>query len=241
MKSIRKLIPAIVMLLVSLTLATSSTYAWFSMNKQVSATGMEITAKSESVFLLISETHTTADDIQEEKATLIEHTVNPSDALVFPSAHEATTGTEFATVGKWYTANSDDPALSTIDSTTKTALTSFTDYVIHYTYYFTVADGSKTATNLRVSSYTITANNTATGDNTTITPVKTVVTCGANYEEFSSTMTAGSVMLYTSEITNETVVTIDVYIYYDGNNTNVFTNNIDNLDGATIAIEFSVT
>ena len=38
-----------------------------------------------------------------------------------------------------------------------------------------------------------------------------------------------------------TVLTVKIYIYYDGNNTNVFTNNAANLTGATIDLAFDVT
>lgn len=46
MKKFMKLIPAFVMLLVSAILVSTATYAWFSMNTQVTATGMEVKARS---------------------------------------------------------------------------------------------------------------------------------------------------------------------------------------------------
>ena len=53
MKKLKKLIPAFCMLLVSVAMLGTSTFAWFSMNKEVKATGMQITAKSDSLYLLI--------------------------------------------------------------------------------------------------------------------------------------------------------------------------------------------
>ena len=44
MKNTRKLIPAVVMLLVSAVLMSTASFAWFSMNKEVTATGMTVTA-----------------------------------------------------------------------------------------------------------------------------------------------------------------------------------------------------
>lgn len=44
MKALKKLVPTICMLLVSAVLLGSSTYAWFSMNTQVTATGMSVKA-----------------------------------------------------------------------------------------------------------------------------------------------------------------------------------------------------
>lgn len=46
-KSLRKLIPTFVMLVITAALVGTSTYAWFSMNTNVTATGMTVTAKAE--------------------------------------------------------------------------------------------------------------------------------------------------------------------------------------------------
>lgn len=44
-KAMRKMIPAVIMLLISAMLVGTSTYAWFSMNKTVTVTGMSVKAK----------------------------------------------------------------------------------------------------------------------------------------------------------------------------------------------------
>lgn len=54
----KKIIPSICMLLVTAVLMGTSTYAWFSMNRVVKATGMQVTA-STSANLIISETDIT--------------------------------------------------------------------------------------------------------------------------------------------------------------------------------------
>ena len=59
MKKFRKLLPALSMLLISALLMGSSTFAWFSMNTTVSATGMKATAAAPSS-LLISVTSSTS-------------------------------------------------------------------------------------------------------------------------------------------------------------------------------------
>ena len=43
--TLKKLVPAIVMLLISASLLGTSTFAWFSMNRAVKVTGMSITTK----------------------------------------------------------------------------------------------------------------------------------------------------------------------------------------------------
>lgn len=53
MKHTKKLIPAIGMLLLSACMLVTSTFAWFSMNTTVRATGMSVTAKGDQVYLQI--------------------------------------------------------------------------------------------------------------------------------------------------------------------------------------------
>ena len=55
MKLSKKLLPAILMLVVSAIMLTTSSFAWFSMNTNVSATDMTVTAKADQVFLQISD------------------------------------------------------------------------------------------------------------------------------------------------------------------------------------------
>lgn len=59
MKKMRKLIPAFAMLLVSAIMMSTASFAWFTMNDQVQATGMQVQAKA-SGNLLISENPMTA-------------------------------------------------------------------------------------------------------------------------------------------------------------------------------------
>lgn len=61
MKKTIKLIPAIVMLLVSAILVSTSTYAWFSMNTKVNVTGMEIKAVVQDNLLIAKATSGAAD------------------------------------------------------------------------------------------------------------------------------------------------------------------------------------
>lgn len=58
MKAMKKLIPTICMLLVSAVLLGTSTYAWFSMNKSVTATGMQVKATTPAS-VEISQDHST--------------------------------------------------------------------------------------------------------------------------------------------------------------------------------------
>ena len=65
----KKIIPSICMLLVTAVLMGTSTYAWFSMNKTVTATGMKVSA-STSANLIISENKITKFDSTNNKYTI---------------------------------------------------------------------------------------------------------------------------------------------------------------------------
>ena len=58
----KKLIPAICMLLVATMLLAGSTFAWFSMNTVVTATGMQVTAKAEEGIVITNSEKSTWSD-----------------------------------------------------------------------------------------------------------------------------------------------------------------------------------
>lgn len=239
MKKMRKLIPALCMLLLSATMLTTSTFAWFSMNKEVRATGMQITAKSDSIYLLISSAKKTASEIQTENAITTALTITSEDSKVYPSAHKAITNiSEAATATNWYYDIAVDSSASTGKGTqTELSSTNFSQYVLHKTVYMTVAKGSNPATNIKVSA-SITSNSTATGGSATLAPVKVLVGVGANIVELDSTTTSSDTVLVAS-LDDASVETVEIYIYYNGADAAVYTNNIANLDGANIDLTFT--
>ena len=272
MNKFKKLVPAICMLLVSAVLMGTSTFAWFSMNTSVTATGMQIQAKSDTTYLMIGSGETdTAEEIQAATAnTTTALTVSETDSKVYASAPVMDeTGVGYTAVGKqnvagttidgntikagaaittkaaaalatnWYTASATAPDASTIDATSARQLSSLTGYVIKKTVYLTVAVGANPANNLSVTAR-ITAK---TGAATIITPVKILVVSDNDVvTTLSSTSLTGD--LYTTgknaNITSTAVHTVDIYIYYDGNDANVKTTNKANLAAVDIELTFNV-
>ena len=236
MKKFRKLVPALCMLLISAVLLGTSTFAWFSMNTTVTATGMQVTAKTDHTYLLISDTNDkdalqtdpTADDRK------VDFAMGTASSLA-PSAHETLTkGTDAATVGKWYSAQGKTPDKTDMKDDTKTPLTSFDGYVLTKSVYITVTKDSKIATNLKVSA-TITKNTTATD----IAPLKVLVVCGDKYVELApDALTSATVLA--DQIKSDALTKVDIYIYYDGAHANVTTNNSANLGGAAVELTFAV-
>ena len=84
MKKTLKLIPAIAMLLISAVLVSTSTYAWFSMNKTVTASGMKVKAVAEGSIIITSTAALPADGT---KAT--DYNFNDASATaLYASTHD---------------------------------------------------------------------------------------------------------------------------------------------------------
>ena len=259
---VKKLIPALSMLLVSAILLGSSTYAWFSMNTQVSATGMQIQAKSNETFLLINATETTAAGIQtaaltDETVTVNEEVYPASPALTAAEAAYLTTSgkdvtgatittagvqvdnaAKAATVTDWFTAKALVQSDELIDTTTARQLTAWTDYVVVQSFHLTVAAGAEDANNL-----TVTPTITQYGAGSDADAVKfLVVTSDGGYAAISTADNGNAVDIKGSNtnLTDSTVLDVTLYIYYDGDESMVYTTNRSALTGATIDLQFDV-
>ena len=228
MKLTKRLIPAFAMLLVSAVLMSTASFAWFSMNTTVTAKGMQVTAKTDAIFLEINGANDGADY----------KTIGTSnvDEKLYPAAHENFTDVaDVNTPGNWYYMYSDDPqaweGVTTGENGGKTPLTAFTNYVAVTTFSVKLNENSvETAYDLYVSAIDIPANSGIS-----------VVIVGENgYQEFTSrvdeiTFDANNVI---SDTVTQTAQTITVYIYFNGNNENVYSNNITALAGA---VQFTLT
>ncbi len=230
-----QLLAAVAMVLVAAIALGGSTFAWFANNSAVTATGMQVTAISAETFLLISSTNTTAAAIQTENKTTTALTVTAEEAKVYPAAHNTIANTTDAAVGSWYTGFSADPSAVTLDNATKTTLTSYDNYVIHKQVWITVAKNSSPVKELKVKA-TI-----AAAGSKTITQAKVLVTSASAAAEMSSASPSPTTILSSGNITDTTVLPLDIYIFIDGNDSAVYTNNFNNLDTATINLEFTAT
>lgn len=259
--AVKKLIPAAGMLALSASMLATSTYAWFSMNKTVTVNSMQITAKSNNAYLLIgTDANDTASEIQgiDPIARTIALTVADSDSAKYPSkpkeSSEIGTGKLFetgtpvtdyasaASQANWYTAQNDNPAASTDSVKNQISLTSenFGDYVIKKTVYLTLAEGSNDANTLTVTP-TIALKSGETG--TDISAVKVLVVTDDNNIVTLTSSTSGAQSLHAvtdTTLTDSDVVTVDIYIYYDGSEAAVTTNDIADLAAATISLNFDV-
>ncbi len=245
MKKFRKLVPALCMLLISAVLLGTSTFAWFSMNTTVTATGMQVTAKSNFTYLVIGKT---AEEVKGENfnGTKVDFAMNKGEELL-PSAHEtlenaaAVKELEGEKYKNWYTSTSSDRNQSVTNPETKTSIgkDDLGNYVLQQTVYLALAPDSVKAASI-TATVAITATNTATGDDTTIAPVKVLVVTANGVYEFGTGDTSATEILTGLESTSSADAgKVEIYIYYNGADAAVTTNNFANLDGAKVEITFN--
>ncbi len=221
MKKLKKLIPAFCMLLVSVAMLGTSTFAWFSMNKEVSATGMQITAKSDNVWLVINagssfnaaNLETTATSQADETELL---PVAPKAAITNATAVDYMT-----TASNWQYSYSNSNTAAT-SSGTYTECTTLTGYIASESFYIGLNEksGATEVKNLKIKTLTLPEN---TGIKAVVVSEKVAVAAG---DVVATTVT-------------KTGVEVKVYYYIDGNDTNVYTDNIAKLTG-TVEIEFAI-
>ena len=223
----KKLIPALCMLLIAACLMGTSTYAWFSMSDKVTAQGMTVTAISDAIFLEIKGTedtgYTTAG-------------TNDVEADLYPVHHETWTAkanvTDFdlnddSTNDNWYYQYSDDSNSYNSNLSAKTYISAFTNYVAVSEYQVKLREGSAdTAYDLYVSEIVIPEN----------TGITVVVVGQDGYKEFSASSGVGGFAFAAGDVLSNTVTgtaqTVSVYIYINGDNSNVYTDNITALTGS---------
>lgn len=149
MKKFKKLIPAFCAMLVSAAMLGTSTYAWFSVNKEVTATDMSVTAVADTQYFLIS---TTADFSGKNLSTVLttaqmtQKGINDK-AEVYPAAYGTVTGK--ITEDSWYTANVDTNGTDIVKATKITApegegkkVYQNNQYFVGYSFYVGLAENS---------------------------------------------------------------------------------------------------
>ena len=257
MKKFRKLLPALSMLLISALLMGSSTFAWFSMNTSVSATGMKVQATAPRT-LSISTTSGSgfANSV----------TVNDATAVLTPVST--------ADLSNWfYVKNAgsigfDNGALKNDTTFEKYSDTATNSYYKKFTFYLKVTGGAESANsyaNLFVKEISVKANSSTPQydlkkslrvgvkcDTTTLifAPENTAV----SYKAIASVSELGkatessiiSIAGYTkdSNVTTNigsSEVAVEVYIWFEGQDENCKSSNAVTLETYTIDITFNVS
>ena len=230
MKKTKIIIPALGLLLLSTAASVTGTVAWFAANATVTAQGMSVSAKSDSVFL----------EIQGAQDAGYTSTGNANlTGQLLPVAHESWDSVDDieSFTNNWYYRYSDKTDDADSNMTTKSYISAFEvdenhKYVATTSFSVKLHDGSADkAYDLYVSSVTIAAD----------TGITVVIAGEDGYQEFSASQAATIAFdndnVLADEVTS-TAQNINVYIYIDGNNDNVYSDNIDALTGA---VSFQLT
>jgi hypothetical protein len=270
-----KLMSAIGMLTVSAAMLVSSTFAWFSMNKTVRASTMNISATSANPYLVISESQTGTFDTNAD-AMVISPAAATELKLVTPlnvasnvayyanatdkATPTTTTPSKFTNASSvlWGTTISSDP--SAAQGTNVTDLVGGTgfdngtlaDYAQTSELWFKVlgnaaANGGK-GENLTFTNVTFTNENgnTVAASGRVLLVSETGKYQLIKFKNGTVDKTAAADATYFSgdaallaEVTT-TPAKITAYFYFDGTDTDAYTNNATNLSGITASFTFAV-
>lgn len=248
-KSLKKqLAAAIAMLLVAVVALGSASYAWFVSNNTVKATTSTISAQSNAPFLMIDKTAITTDS-----TTSISYATDANVAL-YP-----------AQVVK----NSDNtPLFKSAYASAATAATELNDsrydvgnageavdgkFAIKESFKIGTADAKAGSfKDLKVSKVELTSD----GTNGLEAAMSVLVICGDKWAVYKASDNGAVLTKYKDDVDatgNNTggvlagsiaaasSVDVDVYVFYDGSETNVYTNNLSNLTAIGATITFTAT
>ncbi|MBC5683562.1 hypothetical protein [Ruminococcus hominis] len=255
----KQLAAAIAMVCVAAVALGSSTYAWFVSNNTVKGTTTNISAQSNAAFMVIDKTVTSqnsgteasyegnAKPLYPAKVDLIANAVTTGDGekgYVMQSAFASDAGattmkteTLFDIVG---TADANGITGTAVTGTADAAVQS--QFAIKQTFYIGEKTGTTELKNLRVSDVKMTVDST---EKDLTNAMRVLVICGDNWIVYNGTGVKqltnitedanGKFILKTDGFkgvgtTNQ--VKVDMYVYYDGDDTNVYTKNLAQLQTA---------
>ncbi len=251
----RQMGAAIAMVLVAAIALAASTYAWFVSNNQVKATTATVSAQSNAPFLKIAKT---GGELTDTVATWVAgEGVNTN---LYPSqwANEVTKGTyQFESAyGKSATEatilEKSRFAVGGVDAeaTPKYALKQSFDIG-------TTEEKAGSFKDLKVSSVSVNAGENSAGLKDALC---ILVKCGDQWAVYKADNADGTLLATygdgTTSVTNNltendkalvdelaanTRVTVDVYVFYDGSASTVYTNNEANLNNCGVTVTFSAT
>lgn len=236
-KSLKKqLMAAIAMVMVAAIALGSSTYAWFVTNNEVKATTSTISAQSNAAFMVIKYGDSAiTSDLMADSATI-------GDTPLYPAQWNTTGGkfeTAYAQTVSAATMKADSLKVIGTGGTPAEAVTD--KYAIVNT--FNISAKGTNLTNLTVSGADIkTAGNTHLDDALRVLVVSPTgwVLCDKAGVVASESDTSG---LLGDTITAGEDTEVNLYVYYDGNAEEIYTNNLANLKDAssTITVTFTAT
>lgn len=246
---------AIAMVLVAAVALGSATFAWFVSNNKVDATTSKISAQSNSAFMYIRDEKEDSKDLRTDDSSVANKELFPAHWVTADEAAAAGGNYNGKEAANFYTAfgQSADAAgyVMAPDSLKKVAAEGETEgstgaaetgrYAVKNTFFV----GSKGANleNLKVDSCSIKSD---TNDNAEFdTALRVLVKCGENWVLCGPTSvlasSSGDAVLATTVSATESK--LEMYVFYDGDDAKVYTNNLEHLNTASkrINVVFTAT
>ncbi len=235
MKTLRKILPALAMLVVSAIMLTTASFAWFAMNATADAKGMNVTLKSNTPFLLIS-ANKTLTEMQQTPDNYTTATADDNNKtgtnVLSPVAHiEGMTTSNIDTASSWYTMRGTDFSTGTgiitggSGNDGKIAINGTDGYVVKYTYNLCMDKNSPEGQNLKLAA-AVSVKDAGADTANGVKPICVIITCGDVMIELEQTDgtgwqdTANTVLASTVPNTGEALA-VNVYIYYNGDHADV--------------------
>ena len=231
----------------------SSTYAWFVTNNKVDATTSTISAQSNAAFMYIRNENNESKDLRSDVSTL-----DNTNTELYPAHWSlASESANYETAGKFYKAYAQEATASTRNQDTVAMITGTTGdagsveaavaskYAVKNT--FKVGSKGNDLTDLIVD-----ASNggisLVSGDNSNTqfdNALRILVKCGDNWVlcDKSSILGASNTSNKLADSVTSEETTIDIYVFYDGDDAAIYTNNLASLKDASkkIKVTFSAT
>ncbi|MBR3646467.1 MAG: hypothetical protein IKN54_08605 [Lachnospiraceae bacterium] len=276
----KRIASAMAMLMLSTAMLGTTTYAWFSMNTQVTATGMQVKAQAEGGIVIANSTKTgwtasanaqvtTASLFPTSNAktpgTLTTWYHNKSDA-----ADNAKAGQEQSTYDTLNIALSDaanGEGVGYVDLNDDSAFTAGTDsaYFLKDKFFIKSSGDALNGTTLYINKVEVTSNGSLLAIDNALRVC--VVVDGTSYLYAPVSVGAGPTLTYkvrgsatdtvalagtvkntatgvtTIANTNEQAVPVEIYVYFEGEDTNCKSTNISGIttDNITVSVQFGTT
>lgn len=237
----RQMAAAIAMVLVSAVALGSSTYAWFVSNNRVTATTTNISAQSNSAYLVIDTEKTTTSSTSSK-------TASGEDKALYPAKIEKSD----AGAAIWKSAYAEKADKSAMKSDTEFTIDDGTaakaveaGYAVKNTFYIGTGTYDGVFTNLHITGVTVDATTTAENKNLG-DAMRVLVVCGNDWQVWSAkgeklSSSANTGTAFTTGVSKNNDATVDVYVYYDGDDSNVYSDNLANLTSNGVTITFEAT
>ena len=246
----KQLAAAIAMVCVAAVALGSSTYAWFVTNNKVDATTSTISAQSNAAFMYIRDEKETSTDLRTDASEVKNAELYPAHWSL--SSESAT----YTDAGKFYMAygTSADEAGYVMDKNSLKLIAASGDnaegsaeaavagkYAVKNTFY--VGSKGTTLSNLIVDASDNGIAIGSSGNEQFDDALRVLVTCGSNWVlcDKDSILGASNDANKLADSVTADETKIEIYVFYDGDDDAIYTNNLSNLNTASKNIKVTFT